>query len=60
MSHRTTLEMPPLDDSTLRRALDRGTFGRLEHLTVIHHVPLRQLQSGDVGHFMFQGESRIL
>lgn len=44
----------------LRKAIKKGQLGRLEHLTVIHHVPLRQLQSGDVGHFMFQGESRIL
>ncbi|MEC8653841.1 MAG: Gfo/Idh/MocA family oxidoreductase [Planctomycetota bacterium] len=37
-----------------------GRFGRLEHLTVQHHVPLRQLQTGDVGHFMFRTEANIV
>jgi len=37
-----------------------GRLGRLEHLTIQHHVPLRQLQTGDVTHFMFQTEANIL
>lgn len=37
-----------------------GRLGRLEQLTVQHHVPLRQLQTGDVGHFMFQTEANIV
>ncbi|MEC9046482.1 MAG: Gfo/Idh/MocA family oxidoreductase, partial [Planctomycetota bacterium] len=37
-----------------------GRLGRLEHLTVQHHVPLRQLQTGDVGHFMFRTEANIV
>lgn len=35
-------------------------LGRLEHVAVQHHVPLRQLRTGDVGHFMFQTEANIL
>ncbi len=35
-------------------------LGRLDHVAVQHHVPLRQLQTGDVGHFMFQTEANIL
>ena len=30
------------------------------NLTLQHHVPLRQLQTGDVGHFMFQTEANIV
>ncbi len=37
-----------------------GRLGRLEHLDFVHNVPLRQLQTGDVGHFMFQTEGNIL
>lgn len=37
-----------------------GRLGRLEHVALMHHVPLRQLQTGDVGHFMFQTEANIL
>jgi predicted dehydrogenase/nucleoside-diphosphate-sugar epimerase len=40
--------------------LAAGRLGRLEHIALQHHVPLRQLQSGDVGHFMFQAEANIL
>lgn len=40
--------------------LAAGRLGRLEHLTLQHHVPLRQLQTGDVGHFMFQTEANII
>jgi predicted dehydrogenase/nucleoside-diphosphate-sugar epimerase len=44
----------------LQQHLAAGRLGRLEHLNIQHHVPLRQLQSGDVGHFMFQTEANIL
>ncbi|MBX3464655.1 MAG: Gfo/Idh/MocA family oxidoreductase, partial [Planctomycetes bacterium] len=44
----------------LQRHLAAGRLGRLEHLAIQHHVPLRQLQTGDVGHFMFQTEANIL
>lgn len=47
----------------VQRLLDHvaaGRLGRLEHLMLVHNVPLRQLQSGDVGHFMFQTEANIL
>jgi predicted dehydrogenase/nucleoside-diphosphate-sugar epimerase len=37
-----------------------GRLGRLEHVEIVHNVPLRQLQTGDVGHFMFQTEGNIL
>lgn len=37
-----------------------GRLGRLEHLVVVHNVPLRQLQTGDTGHFMFATEGNIL
>ena len=40
--------------------LNTGRLGRLEHLSLQHHVPLRQLQTGDVGHFMFQTEANIV
>ena len=40
--------------------LAAGRLGRLEHVALQHHVPLRQLQSGDVGHFMFGSEANIL
>ncbi|MCC7397762.1 MAG: Gfo/Idh/MocA family oxidoreductase [Planctomycetes bacterium] len=44
----------------LDRHLAAGRLGRLEHLTLQHHVPLRQLQTGDVSHFMFQSQGNIL
>ncbi|MBL8727762.1 MAG: Gfo/Idh/MocA family oxidoreductase [Planctomycetes bacterium] len=44
----------------LQQHLAAGRLGRLEHVAIQHHVPLRQLQSGDVGHFMFQTEANIL
>lgn len=47
----------------LRRLEDHltaGRIGRLEHVSLQHHVPLRQLQTGDVGHFMFQTEANIV
>jgi predicted dehydrogenase/nucleoside-diphosphate-sugar epimerase len=44
----------------LARHLAANRLGRLEHLTIQHHVPLRQLGTGDVGHFMFQTEANIL
>ena len=37
-----------------------GRLGRLEHVAIVHNVPLRQLQTGDVSHFMFQTEANIL
>jgi len=40
--------------------LQAGRLGRLEHVTLQHHVPLRQLQTGDVGHFMFQTQANII
>lgn len=44
----------------LQSHLAAGRIGRLEHVAIQHHVPLRQLQSGDVTHFMFQTEANIL
>lgn len=44
----------------LQSHLAAGRLGKLEHLAIQHHVPLRQLQTGDVGHFMFQTEANIL
>lgn len=44
----------------LLRLLHKGRLGRLEHLDVVHNVPVRQLLTGDAGHFMFQTESNIL
>ncbi|HEX6810223.1 MAG TPA: Gfo/Idh/MocA family oxidoreductase [Planctomycetota bacterium] len=44
----------------LQRHLGAGRLGRLEHVAVQHHVPLRQLQTGDFGHFMFEAEANIL
>ncbi|MBM3975345.1 MAG: Gfo/Idh/MocA family oxidoreductase, partial [Planctomycetes bacterium] len=44
----------------LQAHLAAGKLGRLDHVAIQHHVPLRQLQTGDVGHFMFQTEANIL
>ena len=44
----------------LQRHVADGHLGRLEHVTLQHHVPLRQLQTGDVSHFMFQTEANIV
>ncbi len=44
----------------LQGHLAAGRLGPLEHVAVQHHVPLRQLQSGDVSHFMFETEANIL
>lgn len=44
----------------LQRHLAAGQLGRLEHVEFMHHVPLRQLATGDVSHFMFQTEANIL
>ncbi|MBL8756485.1 MAG: Gfo/Idh/MocA family oxidoreductase, partial [Planctomycetes bacterium] len=44
----------------LQSHLAAGRLGRLEHVALQHHVPLRQLQSGDVTHFMFQTSANIL
>lgn len=44
----------------LMAALDEGHLGKLEHVALEHNVPLRQLQTGDVGHFMFRTEANIL
>jgi predicted dehydrogenase/nucleoside-diphosphate-sugar epimerase len=44
----------------LQDHLAAGRLGRLEHVALQHHVPLRQLQTGDVGHFMFQTGANIL
>lgn len=46
--------------SGLRHDLDRERLGRLEHVAIVHNVPLRQLGTGDVGHFMFRREANIL
>ncbi len=40
--------------------LAAGRLGRLEHVAIVHNVPLRQLQTDDVSHFMFQSEANIL
>ncbi len=40
--------------------LHKGRLGRIEHVGAVHHVPLRQLDSGDVSHFMFASEANIL
>jgi predicted dehydrogenase/nucleoside-diphosphate-sugar epimerase len=44
----------------LRRELLRGSIGRLEQVSILHSVPLRQLDSGDVGHYMFRAPANIL
>jgi len=44
----------------LQSHLAAGRLGKLEHVAIQHHVPLRQLQTGDVGHFMFQTQANIL
>lgn len=44
----------------LAREVESGRLGRLEHLSLLHWVPLRQLATGDVDHFMFSSEAAIL
>ncbi|MCA8977856.1 MAG: Gfo/Idh/MocA family oxidoreductase [Planctomycetes bacterium] len=44
----------------LQGHLAAGRLGRLEHVSIQHNVPLRQLATGDVGHFMFQTSANIL
>jgi predicted dehydrogenase/nucleoside-diphosphate-sugar epimerase len=46
--------------AALRRDLQAGRLGPLEHVACVHHVPLRQLEAGDAGHFMFGSEAAIL
>ncbi|MCR9245399.1 MAG: Gfo/Idh/MocA family oxidoreductase [bacterium] len=44
----------------VQRHLARGHLGKLEHVALQHNVPLRQLATGDVSHFMFQTEANIV
>lgn len=44
----------------LRRLLAARRLGRIEHVAVLHNMPLRQLQTGDVSHFMFGSDAAIL
>jgi len=44
----------------LENHIAAGRLGRLEHIAIEHNVPLRQLATGDVGHFMFQSSANIL
>jgi predicted dehydrogenase/nucleoside-diphosphate-sugar epimerase len=44
----------------LRRDVAAGRLGRLEHLSLLHHVPLRQLRTGDVSAFLFRTPASIL
>jgi predicted dehydrogenase/nucleoside-diphosphate-sugar epimerase len=44
----------------LKGHIAAGRLGRLEHLALLHNTPLRQLQNGDVEHFLCQAEANIL
>jgi len=44
----------------LRRELEGGALGRLEHVQLTLSVPLRQLDAGDFAHWMFREERNIL
>lgn len=44
----------------LESLIASGALGRLEQIQIVHHVPLRQLESGDTAHFMFGSEAAIL
>ncbi|HZN38876.1 MAG TPA: Gfo/Idh/MocA family oxidoreductase [Planctomycetota bacterium] len=44
----------------LQLHLGAARLGNLEHVALQHHVPLRQLQTGDVGRFMFESPANIL
>ncbi|MCC6670210.1 MAG: NAD-dependent epimerase/dehydratase family protein [Planctomycetes bacterium] len=44
----------------LRRLVARGAVGRLEHLDLVHHVPLRQLHGGDLGAWVLRAPEHIL
>ncbi len=44
----------------LARELAQGRLGRLEHLSVVLRVPLRQLETGDTTHPRFASEAAIV
>ncbi|GDY02045.1 hypothetical protein LBMAG49_13740 [Planctomycetota bacterium] len=44
----------------LRAHIEALHLGRVDHVALMHHVPIRQLDTGDAGHFMFQAEANIL
>ena len=44
----------------LKKVLASGSLGRVEHVSVVHRAPLRQLVAGQFGHFMFRAEANIL
>src|SRR5690606_19461556 len=44
----------------LRRQIDRNAIGRLQHVHCVFHMPLRQLSSGQFGHWMFASARNLL
>ena len=44
----------------LRRELDSGRFGQVEHVQILHHVGLRQMAMKQYDHFLFQTPANIL
>lgn len=44
----------------LHKELLSGGIGRLEQVSILHSMPLRQLEGGDLGHYMFRGPANIL
>jgi predicted dehydrogenase/nucleoside-diphosphate-sugar epimerase len=44
----------------LKERVARGDVGRLEHVQVTLHVPLRQLDAGDYAHWMFREPRNIV
>ncbi len=44
----------------LREALASGRLGRLQHVTALFRLPLRQLEAGQLGHWMFRSPLNLL
>ncbi len=44
----------------LRKILENGALGRLNNLTCLYRMPLRQLQGRQFGHWMFQAPQNLL
>jgi predicted dehydrogenase/nucleoside-diphosphate-sugar epimerase len=44
----------------LRSLIDSNAIGRLQHVHCVFHVPLRQLSSGQFGHWMFASARNLL
>ncbi|MCX8101176.1 MAG: NAD-dependent epimerase/dehydratase family protein [Geminicoccaceae bacterium] len=44
----------------LQRTLAAGRLGRIRHVAAVFHMPLRQLEAGQTGHWMFKSALNLL